>query len=210
MGEAALPTVEVRVDYDLASTLCYVAKRCMERLTPDLEAAGVALTWSPIDLSSLTGWPRDARPSPARRENVLRVAQELEVPVRVPRLWHDSRRAHAIGLAAPSIRQPTWHERVLTAMYEEGRPLDRDTVDALAAELGFGTDEGLLEAGHEGLSMRTKRALDQEVTGVPTFMLSRWPFGGIQSDDTMRTILTRFAARQRERDALREVEGESA
>ena len=36
-------------------------------------------------------------------------------------------------------------------------------------------------------------------TGVPTFMLESWPFGGIQNEETMRSILTRFAVKQRER-----------
>jgi hypothetical protein len=36
------------------------------------------------------------------------------------------------------------------------------------------------------------------VTGVPTFMLGRWPFGGIQQQDTMRMVLERFASRCRE------------
>jgi predicted DsbA family dithiol-disulfide isomerase len=171
----------------------------MQRLAPDLEAAGIVLDWSPIDLSMLTRWPRDVEPPETRRANVLRVAKELSVPVRVPRLWHDSRRAHAIGLAAPAIRQATWRERVMSAVYEEGRPLTRETVDQLAVELGLGSGEDELSAGLEELEALTRKALEQEVSGVPTFMLSRWPFGGIQSDDTMRSILTRFAARQRER-----------
>lgn len=199
MTAAELQPVRIRVDYDLASTLCYVATRCMQRLAPDLDAAGVELEWSPIDLSALTHWPREVEPSDDRRANVIRVAEELRVPVRVPRLWHDSRRAHAIGLAADPLRQPTWRERVMSAVFEEGRPLDRETVDQLARELHFDTDEPKLLAGLEALTTLTRTAARQEVTGVPTFMLSRWPFGGIQSDATMRTILTRFAARQRER-----------
>jgi predicted DsbA family dithiol-disulfide isomerase len=207
---ANLSTVRIRVEYDLASTLCYVAKRCMERLGPDLEAAGVELDWSPIDLSMLTRWPRDVEPSDTRRANVLRVAEELSVPVQVPRLWHDSRRAHAIGLAAAALRRPTWRERVMSAVYEEGRPLSRETVDQLAAELGLRTAEDELAAGLEELEARTRKALEQGVTGVPTFMLSRWPFGGIQNDDTMRTVLTRFAARQRERAGADAATGEVA
>ena len=46
--------MRVRVDYDLASTLCYVATRCMGRLADELAAAGVTLDWEPIDLSTLT------------------------------------------------------------------------------------------------------------------------------------------------------------
>jgi hypothetical protein len=37
------------------------------------------------------------------------------------------------------------------------------------------------------------------VTGVPTFMLAEWPMGGIQDDDTMVSLIGRFAKRARER-----------
>ena len=36
----------------------------------------------------------------------------------------------------------------------------------------------------------------EEVTGVPTFMLDRWAFGGIQSPETMRSILERWVSRR--------------
>ena len=47
------------------------------------------------------------------------------------------------------------------------------------------------------LVARTRHAHAQEVTGVPNFMLGSWPFGGIQTDETMLSILGRFAARRR-------------
>ena len=47
------------------------------------------------------------------------------------------------------------------------------------------------------------------VSGVPTFMLDSWPFGGIQEDDTMVSILTRYAERKRQR-AGQHSEGECA
>ncbi len=86
----------------------------------------------------------------------------------------------------------------MSAVYEEGRPLERATLDTLAAELDFDTSDTRIEAGLESLQELTLEAIDDEVTGVPSFMLSRWPLGGIQSDDTMRSILTRFAERQRQ------------
>ena len=201
--------VRVRIHYDLASTLCYVAARCMDRLAADLEAAGIELDWTPIDLSALTHWPRDVEPSPDRRANVARVAEELEVPARIPALWYDSRRAHAIGLMAAPGGRTTWRERVMSAVFEEGRPLDRSTVDALATGLGLAHDEETVEKGLAELEALTRDAAEHEVTGVPCFMLSRWPFGGIQTDDTMRSILLRYAARQRERSEAESTQGGS-
>ena len=51
---------------------------------------------------------------------------------------------------------------------------------------------------------RTREARLGMVTGVPTFMLDNWPFGGIQEDDTMVSILTRYARKKRERAAAGE------
>lgn len=35
------------------------------------------------------------------------------------------------------------------------------------------------------------------VTGVPNFMPGQWPFGGIQTDETMLSLFERFIAKQR-------------
>jgi len=190
--------VRVRVDYDLASSLCYVAHRAMERLAPRLEALEIDLSWSPLDLSALLGWPRGVPVDPDRRANARRVSDELGVPLRMPATWQDSRRAHAIGLAQlDPEREPLWRERVFSAVFEQGRQLDDDTVDALAAELGFGSDAESVERGLAELEERTRAAALQRVTGVPNFMLGEWPFGGIQTDHTMLSVLGRFARKQR-------------
>ena len=119
--DSTLEPLRVRVDYDFASSLCYVAHRRMDRLRRPLEELGIALEWSPLDLSRITGWRRGAEMDETRRANVLRVSRELAVPLRIPRTWQDSRRAHAIALVAPQERRVTWRERVFTAVYEEGR-----------------------------------------------------------------------------------------
>jgi predicted DsbA family dithiol-disulfide isomerase len=200
VSSAAHPTAEplrVRVDYDFASSLCYVAHRCMERLREPIEELGLRLEWSPLDLTRITGWRRGAEMDETRRANVLRVSEELAVPLRIPRTWQDSRRAHAVALVAPPGREATWRERVWSALYEEGRVLDAAGTDALAAELGLVLPDDLVERGLGQLEARTRSAWDDEVTGVPNFMLGEWPFGGIQTDDTMLSILGRFASRQR-------------
>ena len=195
--DSTLEPLRVRVDYDFASSLCYVAHRCMDRLHESLEDLGIALEWSPLDLSRITGWRRGAEMDETRRANVLRVSRELAVPLRIPRTWQDSRRAHAIALVAPQERRVTWRERVFTAVYEEGRTLDADAASALAAELELELSDEAVDDGLERLEARTRDAYDQEVTGVPNFMLGRWPFGGIQTDETMLSILGRFAQQER-------------
>ena len=65
--------------------------------------------------------------------------------------------------------------------------------------LSFAPDA--LERGLCELENRTREAAEAMVTGVPTFMLSNWPMGGIQDDDTMVSLIRRFANRARQRGA---------
>ena len=189
--------IRIRVDYDFASSLCYVAHRAMERLASSLDALGLALDWSPLDLSRITGWRRGAPVDDERLANVARVARELDVPLRIPPVWLDSRRAHAIGLLLPPDREATWRERIFCAVFEEGHGLDDPEIDSLTAGLGIAFSEAEIERGRDALEARTRSAHEEMVTGVPSFMLGEWPFGGIQTDDTMLSILGRFARKQR-------------
>ena len=192
---------QVRVHYDFASTLCYVAHRLMQRMAPDLVELGVELAWSPLDLSSLTGWPRDASVPEPRRANAARVARELGVEVSVPRTWPDSRWANAAALvvdaAGDEDRSAAWRERVFSAVFEERRsPIDAAAVASLGRELGFTLAEDALRTAREALPARTREAAAEEVSGVPTFMLDTWAFGGIQSQETMRSIFERWVRRR--------------
>jgi predicted DsbA family dithiol-disulfide isomerase len=123
------------------------------------------------------------------------VARELEVAARVPTRWLDSRAAHAVALSLRGTpREPTWRERVWTAVFDEGRRLDDDTVAALAADL----DLALPDAGLDAVAAATSAAHAIGISGVPTFLLDQWPMGGIQEPPTMLALLERFARRQRE------------
>jgi len=189
----------VPVHYDYASSLCYVAHRVMQRLAGRFE--GVEFRWTPIDLAALLNWNRGGLVPDDRRANVERVAGELRVPVRMPPTWLDSRRAMAVALALESRdAQTAWHERVYTAIFEEGRDCGAPgELEAWCRDLGLRLVEADLEGGLDELERRTREAADAMVTGVPTFMLAEWPMGGIQDDDTMVSLIGRFARRARER-----------
>ena len=191
--------LRVRVYYDFASTLCYVGYRVMARLQSELDALALDLAWTPLDLVGITGWPRGAPVTGPRRDNALRVARELGVDVKMPALWMDSRRAGAIALAlAGTPREMAWRERVLSGVYEEGRLLDEPGVlDDFARDLGLELGELDVAAAHSALAERTREAREAEVTGVPTFMLGPWPIGGIQEESTMKSLLGRWARKQR-------------
>jgi predicted DsbA family dithiol-disulfide isomerase len=189
--------IRIRVDYDFASSLCYVAHRAMERMAPELEALALVLDWSPVDLSGITGWRRGAVVDPDRRANVMRVAQDLGVPLRMPSRWLDSRPLHAIALVLAPEQRPLWRERVWTAIYEEGMLPDADDAAKLARSVGLEAEPEAIEQGLDRLAELTRSAREQDVSGVPNFMLGEWPFGGIQTDDSMRKILTRYATKRR-------------
>jgi 2-hydroxychromene-2-carboxylate isomerase len=192
--------LRIPVHYDFASSICYVAHRVMERMAGELEALGIELAWTPLDLARLTGWPRSAAIEGRRRENALRVAADLGVTLRMPTAWMDSRAAHAVALAlAGSDREPGWRERVWCAVYEEGLRLDEPgALERLARDMGLDPDPLRDPQSLAALDESTRRARESNVTGVPTFMLGEWPFGGIQEEATMRSLLGRFAARTRE------------
>lgn len=194
-----MPLLRIPVHYDFASTICYVAHRVMERMAPTLNELELELCWTPVDLAALCGYRRGADVPDVRRANARRVAEELQVPLRQPGLWLDSREAAAAAIAAERTRgDALWRERVFTAVFEEGRgDLGTDTVRSLAADLGCNVAAEDLESGREELQRRTEQAAREQVTGVPTFMLGSWPFGGIQQEDTMRQVLTRFSHKAR-------------
>jgi predicted DsbA family dithiol-disulfide isomerase len=192
--------LQVRLHYDFASSLCYVAHRVMLRMAGTLDELGIALAWSPLDLGRLVGpYRAGASIGNTRRENAQRVAAELAVAIAVPPIWPDSRAANAAAFAAARVgRGEPWRERVFSAVFEERRyELADDDVLALARELELPLGPRDLARGKSELELATELAREEQVSGVPTFMLGSWPFGGIQSEDTMKRVLERFARKAR-------------
>jgi predicted DsbA family dithiol-disulfide isomerase len=193
--------LHVRVHYDFASTLCYVAHRALARIRGPIEALGIELAWTPLDLTRLVGGRRaGAEIGELQRGNAARVAEELGVAVRVPRVWPDVRALGAAALLADARgRGASWRERAFSAVFEEGRlALGAGAAAQLARELALELSPAAIEDALVALERATERAREEQVTGVPTFMLGAWPFGGIQSDDTMLRVLARFARKARE------------
>ncbi len=188
----------IPVYYDFASSLCYVAHRVMERMREDLDQLELALVWTPIDLVGISGWRRGDAVEGARRDNALRVARELHVPLKMPERWLDSRGAGAVALSlAGTERAASWREAIWSGVYEEGRELDEAWLTSLARELDIGPELVSSPRSLEALATQTALAAELEVSGVPTFLLDRWPIGGIQEERTMLSLLGRYAARRR-------------
>jgi predicted DsbA family dithiol-disulfide isomerase len=185
--------------YDFGSTICFVAHRVLERIRVDLDAMDVALEWRPLDLVGITGWRRGAVVEGPRRENALRVAAELDVAVRMPAVWLDSRPAHLVALElAGTPHEAAWRERVWSAVFEEGRDIGAaGEVERLAEDLGLASR--LPDLRHfSRLDAATEAAREAEVTGVPTFHVG-FPLGGIQEPETMLLLFQRWVDRQARR-----------
>jgi len=192
----------VPVFYDFASTLSYVAHRVLGRLTPSLEQAALRLDWRPIDLTRIAGWERGASITGPRRDHVAAVARSLAGGAHVPRVWLDVRRAATVALRLRGTSsEATWRERVWTGIYEEGRdPGDDATVEAWARDVCVDPRpyaDHVCEPDSDLLAKETTRARTLGVTAVPTLLLGEWPMAGVQDDETMRSVLLRFASRAR-------------
>jgi predicted DsbA family dithiol-disulfide isomerase len=186
----------VPIYFDYASTLCYAAHRVLGRIGPALEAAGLTFAWRPIDLARITGWRRGEDVVGERRAHVLRVARALAGPVHMPPRWIDSRAASAVTLQlAGHPSEPTWRERVWTAIFEEGRdPGEPGELVRWAGDVELTHVLGGPQTA--AVTAATDAARGLGVEGVPTFLLGNWPLPGIQDDATMCTLLRRWAERQ--------------
>jgi predicted DsbA family dithiol-disulfide isomerase len=189
------PRLVVPVHYDFASSLCYVAHRVLQRIGADLDGLGVILAWSPLDLAQLLGWRRGAALPAERRANAERVANDLGVPLAVPSAWRDSREWNAaVLLAADAGCEAAFREAAWCALFEA--PAEA-RLAAVAAQCGLALDPTALAAAVARVAQQTETAREREVAGVPTFVLDGLPLGGIQGEDTMRSMLARFAAKHR-------------
>jgi predicted DsbA family dithiol-disulfide isomerase len=191
--------LRVPLYYDFASSLCYVAHRVMQRMQDEIAGHGIALEWVPLDLVRLSGWRRGDAIEGVRRENAVRVAKELEVPLRMPGRWMDSRRASAVALALRgTAAEPAWREAVFARVYREGRPIDGPgELEALAAQAGLDLARLDVPRALDRVEFETQVAIEAQVTGVPTFLFDGWPLGGIQEEATMRSLFERYARKKR-------------
>ena len=91
-----METVTIRVYYDFASTLCYVAHRVLTSIEPQIDELGVQLEWVPIDLTMAAPWDRGDSFADEVRDAVHGTASTLGVDVEMPDPWLDSRPASEI------------------------------------------------------------------------------------------------------------------
>ena len=189
MGDT-METVTIRVYYDFASTLCYVAHRVMCRIEQEIGELGVVLEWRPIDLTMAAPWDRGDSFRPDIRAAVRNTGLALGIDVEMPDPWLDSRPASQVAL---SLRTPAdearWRRAVFDTFFDRKTPRLTPDLVRLARDL-TGLESIPDEAqGFDRVEECTREAIALGVTGVPSFLLDNWLFGGVYDDELMVSIL---------------------
>ena len=94
--------VSIRVYYDFASTLCYVAHRVLLEVETEIADLGVDLEWRPIDLTMAAPWDRGDSFREEVRTAVRNTGMALGIDAEMPNPWLVSRPAAQVALSAPS------------------------------------------------------------------------------------------------------------
>ena len=135
MGDT-METVTVRVYYDFASTLCYVAHRVMCRIEHEIGELGVELEWRPIDLTMAAPWDRGDSFRPDIRAAVRNTGLTLGIDVEMPDPWLDSRPASQVALC---LRTPAdearWRRAVFDTFFDRKTPRLTPDLERLARDL---------------------------------------------------------------------------
>lgn len=194
--------VIVPIYYDYASSLCYVAKKVMERLHGQLD---IELLWKGVRITRRhQGWKNGEMIGDEAKGKIFRVARETGVDLRVPERWLNS--AYALAgaeFARERSKFHEYHDRIFAAVFEEGKDVgDLPTLLELAASIGLPAVE-LEQALTSGALTARIEAIETEaatfgVVGYPTFMLGEFPLVGIQPAETMKLLIQRYIEKKKE------------
>jgi predicted DsbA family dithiol-disulfide isomerase len=195
-----MDTVTMRVYYDFASTLCYVAHCVLTSVQQEIADVGVELEWRPIDLTMAAPWNRGDSFTNEIRTAVRNTGIALGVDdAEMPDPWLDSRPASHVALLAPSAgAEARWRRAVFDSIFKRKTPRLTPELLQLAKELtGLDSlpDE---EHGFPGVEESTREAIALGVTGVPTILLDNWMFGGVYDGESMVAILRQLSEQYRE------------
>jgi len=191
--------VSMRVYYDFASTLCYVANCVLSNIEEEIAELGVELEWRPIDLTMAAPWDRGDSFREEIRNSVRETGRSLGVFAEMPDPWLDSRPASVVALHTPSpSAEARWRKEVFGSIFEHKTPQLTPTLLQLAKEL-VGVDPlADEEHGFESVEDSTREAFALGVTGVPTILLDNWLFGGVYDGESMLSVLRQLSEEYRE------------
>ena len=212
------PHVDVEIWSDVVCPWCYIGKRRFETAVAELaDEIDVTIVFRPYQLDP-TASPGKAGPvvdAYAKKfggyeraqqiiDHVTAVAAESGIHFRMDRaLRANTLLAHRLlWLAEATGQQLALKERLLQAYFIDGLDVgDPEVLATCAAEVGLehdrvlsflDSDDGVDEVRHE-----LQRALEMEITAVPTFVFdNRWMVPGAQDPSTFVEVLRRVVARR--------------
>lgn len=193
--------VIIPIYFDYASSLCYIAWRIVGTLERELEFEAL---WKGVAISSRRlGLRPGSALDPGAYQQVMRVAQETGVSVVPPEKWLDSDAAlRGAELARDAGAFAPYHAAVFRAAFEQRLDIaDHELLGAIAERAGLDRARFLDELSGERTAARLaengREAGRMGVVGYPTFLLGDFPLTGIQSVETMRSLLSRYIERRR-------------
>ncbi len=190
---------------DFICPFCYIGFETLGRLRSEFD---FALDWRGYQIHP--EWPAEGMPvewmggADARRaawERIKALADSIDLPMRLPRVLSNSRRAlEAAEFALKAGKGEEFGARVFRAYFGEGADIgDSAVIGALAAETGIDRAEldHALKSGKYSLRLQNNslEAHGLGVSGVPTFLINGFPLAGAQSPDVMRQVMRRAAER---------------
>lgn len=212
------PHVDVEIWSDVVCPWCYIGKRRFETAIIELaDEIDVTIVFRPYQLDP-TASPGKAGPvidTYAKKfggyeraqqiiDHVTSIAAESGIHFRMDRaLRANTLLAHRLlWLAEATGKQVALKERLLQAYFIDGLDVgDPEVLATCAADVGLDhdrvlsfleSDDGLVEVRHE-----LQRALEMEITAVPTFVFDdRWMVPGAQDPSTFVEVLRRVVARR--------------
>ncbi len=192
--------ITIRLYYDFASTLCYVAHCVLSEVETQIAELGVELEWRPLDLTAIVPWNRGDSFAPEVRTTVRNTALTLGIDAEMPDPWLDSRPASQIALSTPSRQtEARWRRAVFESIFEKERVELTPELIELAREL-TGAESPLREGADrfDLVEESTRDAILLGVNGVPTLLLDDVLFGGIYDGESMVSVLRQLSEQHRE------------
>lgn len=193
---------------DFVCPFCYIGLEILQRLKPEFD---FDFEWRGFQIHP--EWPLEGIPAEqvrglgdaeARRaawERIKALADTIELPMRPPAIFTNSRIAlEAAEFAHEQGKGVEFEERVYRAYFQDGANIgDAEVIGKLAGETGLDRVK-LAEALSSGkYSLRLKNnslvAHQRGVSGVPTFFINGFSMVGAQSPDAMRHVLKRAIER---------------
>jgi predicted DsbA family dithiol-disulfide isomerase len=212
------PHVDVEIWSDVVCPWCYIGKRRFETAVAELaDEIDVTIVFRPYQLDP-TASPGKAGPvidAYAKKfggyehaqqiiDHVTAIAADSGIHFRMDRaLRANTLLAHRLlWLAEATGKQVALKERLLQAYFIDGLDVgDPEVLAACAADIDLDhdrvlsfleSDDGLAEVRRE-----LQRALEMEITAVPTFVFDdRWMVPGAQDPSTFVEVLRRVVARR--------------